>query len=214
MGGAQSVDVSIANLSNKTILFRYIYEKAYLETLDSTKYAEIGGAGASLCFKSTRNKTYKHTEALQPGFSRLPPGEKKQLTLELKGSNIVYVTIQPEGEKVIWNNLQQNKKRNLVITKDLRIKTADDKDPYKVHPGDQHEPPELGLSEEQNYTNVTEGKDNDPDDCQTTEIKEQNYTNVTGGKDNDPDDCKTTEIKSSTGERYRKSHFYLFIYLL
>lgn len=170
MGGAESVEVRITNLSDEIILYKYIYEKAYLEMQNSTKRAEIGVAGNSLGGGLTAAKTYKHSEAPEPGFSTLLPRHHHTLTLELAGSKIVYVTIQLKGGPVIWENLQQKKKRSIIITKDLQIKT-DDNYPYKERPDDQQEPPALDPPGRQNYANITGGKDNTSNGCKTTEIK-------------------------------------------
>ena len=100
MGGAESVTVRIINGSSKTILYRFLEEKTYLVMKKTTTKAQIGAGGAKIGGERTETKVYTNTQ-IEPGTSRLEPQGFTDVTLELKGSSVAYVTIQPEGEKPI-----------------------------------------------------------------------------------------------------------------
>ena len=141
MGTTESIEVSIANASDETILYRYIDEKAYLEMKETSTKGQLGIGDVKVGAERAEAKTYAYWEVAGPGMSRLQPYDHHRLALTPRGSRIVYVTIKTENGKIIWDNLQQDKKRNIVITNNLKIRTADNKDPYKEHPSDQMAPP-------------------------------------------------------------------------
>ena len=139
MGNAAAggiVTVSIANRSNKTILYRYYDEIAYTRyqgELTASNYRagglEAGGASANV-------QAFDYRKHEGPGFNRLPPRCRDTLSLNIRGQPVVYVTIMTEDGKIIWHNNPQDRRRNIVIMEDLQIRDADVAKPFERHVND------------------------------------------------------------------------------
>ena len=125
MGGI----VSIGNLYNKTILVKYDVQQKFvaLEEFAIKGGVNVAGLGAEVGGKQKKQYDWKIID-LQ--FTPIRPGNF--LHREVTNEN-VFLSIVTEDGDVIVNTWYVNKRASFVVTEDMVLKKADDKNPLKVH---------------------------------------------------------------------------------
>ena len=129
MGGA--VSSSIGNNYGKKIWVKYNVEKKYvtMENYEVTGQIEFAGisAGASgaVSQKYDWNKVRIH-------FTPIKPGDFKEIDIESKTSEVVYITIVADDSEILCQTWSMNIGRSLVITEEGGLRESGHK-PLQVH---------------------------------------------------------------------------------
>ena len=125
MGG----NVSIGNLYNKIIFVKYDVQEKFV-TLE--EFAFKGGVSVVGLEAEVDGRRKKHFDwkKIDLKFTPIRPG--KFLHRKITNTD-VYLSIITEDGDVIVNTWYVSKKSNLIVTEDMDLMEADDKDPLKVH---------------------------------------------------------------------------------
>ena len=121
--------MSIGNLYNKTILVKYNVQEKFV-TLE--EFAIKGGVTVAGCGAEggVRQKKQYDWNKINIQFTPIRPG--KFLYRKVADKD-VYLSIITEDGEVIVNTWYVSKKSSFVVTEDMDLMQADDKDPLKVH---------------------------------------------------------------------------------
>ena len=130
MGGA--VSCSMANLYNQRIWVKYDVEKKYVLMEDYTIEGQVGVADTSFGAGVSVSKQYDWVK-IKSQFTPIPSNDFIEPVVDCKDSKIMYVTIIGEDKKIICNTHGQVDK-NLIVTADGVLRTANEKKIMKVHP--------------------------------------------------------------------------------
>ena len=122
-------NVSIGNLSNKTILVKYDVQEKFvtLEEFAIKGGVTVAGFGAE---GGGRQKKQYDWNKINIQFTPIKPG--KFLYRKVANKDVYLSIITGDGD-VIVNTWYVSKKASFVVTEDMDLMEADDKNPLKVH---------------------------------------------------------------------------------
>ena len=125
MGG----NVSIGNLYNETILVKYDVQEKFVTLKEFALEGGLSVVGLAAEVGGRRKKHFDWKK-IDLQFTPIRPG--KFLYRKITKTD-VYLSIITEDGDVIVNTWYVSKKANFVVTEDMDLMEADDKDPLKVH---------------------------------------------------------------------------------
>ena len=120
--------VSIGNRYNKTILVKYDVQEHFV-TLEEFAIRGVTAAGFGAEGGGRQKKQYDWNK-INIQFTPIRPGK---FLYRRDADKDVYLSIITEDGEVIVNTWCVSKKSNFVVTEDMALMEADDKDPLKVH---------------------------------------------------------------------------------
>ena len=121
--------VSIGNRYNKTILVKYDVQEKFVTLEEFAIKGGVTAAGFGAEGGGRQKKQYDWNK-INIQFTPIRPGK----FLYRKGADKdVYLSIITEDGDVIVNTWYVSKKSNFVVTEDMDLMEADDKEPLKVH---------------------------------------------------------------------------------
>ena len=122
-------DVSIGNRYNKTILVKYDVQEKFVTLEEFEIKGGVTGAGFG-AEGGGRQKKHYDWKKIDIAFTPIKPGN---FLYRKSADKDVYLSIITENEEVIVNTWYVSKKASFVVTEDMKLMEADDKDPLKVH---------------------------------------------------------------------------------